>query len=84
MRYQIAMTGLSKGRPLRHNDGSMVIMQGERLTDEYRAVLQIPMTVRAKRGQAWDTTDAAQEAFAQRVVDTLNAAAVEGLPQDED
>ncbi len=84
MRYQIAKTGLNQDKVLRHNDGALVIMQGERLTDEYRAVMQIPMTVKAKRGQAWDTTDTAQEAFAQRVVDALNAADVDGLPQDED
>lgn len=62
---------------MRHNDGSVVIMRGAkpgRDEDDFNVpVLSVNMTVRAKRGEAYKTSDPAQEAFAQRIVDLLNA-----------
>lgn len=57
----------------RHNDGSMVIMHGEKYTDDYQAVLLVPRFTPAKRGSAWNTPDPAQEVFAAAVVAALNA-----------
>lgn len=85
MKFGIAYTGDGdEKKPMRHNDGSMVIMQGERLTDDYRAVLIVPMVATPKRGQGWCTADPVQEAFAARIVEALNATGVEGVPAQED
>lgn len=60
------------GAPHRHNDGSMVIMGRDE--DGFSApVLHIPMRIRAKRGEAWRTSDPDQEEFAARVVALLNS-----------
>lgn len=84
MTYRIAKTGsviidgVERGKPkvFRHNDGAITIMKGEEDDEDNRAVLHVLMTVRPKRGEAWKTEDPEQEAFAQRVVDLLNAAEV--------
>lgn len=83
MRYSIATTGLNDDEPMRHNDGSMVVMQGEPHTDERRAVLLVPMHLTPKRGQGWCTSDPVQEAFAARVVAALNAAQIVGMPAED-
>lgn len=75
--YRIASldpTGMegAEGTPMRHNDGAMIIMEGEPGGDETRPVLHVTMTIRPKRGEAWKTSDPVQEAFAQRVVALLN------------
>lgn len=61
---------------LRHNDGSLVIMQtdGEEGAEdaENRPCLLVPRVNPAKRGEAWKTPDPDQEAFARRVVALLN------------
>ncbi len=59
---------------VRQNDGAMTIMRGDPDGEDYTPALMVPMIVRAKRGEAWKTADPEQEAFAQRVVDLLNAA----------
>jgi len=71
MTYRIAKNG---DVPMRHNDGSMVIMLGDRDDDDARPALLVPMIVQPKRGQGWCTADPEQEDFAQRVVDLLNGA----------
>ena len=62
--------------PMRHNDGSMVIMQGAEDDDETRPVLWVRRFSEAKRGKAWNTPDPEQKAFAARVVALLNGGEV--------
>lgn len=81
-RYSIAMIpgvvidGVERRAPaiMRHNDGSMVIMCGHPDGEDHRPALMVPMMISPKRGEAWKTSDPAQEAFAALVVDMLNAA----------
>jgi hypothetical protein len=71
--YRIAS---HEGHLMRHNDGSLIIMRDrDGDASEAEAVLTVTLRrVRPKRGEAWKTPDPAQEAFAQHVVDLLNAA----------
>jgi hypothetical protein len=55
----------------RHNDGAMIIMGKDKEGDDC-PVLNIPMRVNAKRGEAWRTTDPDQEAFAAALVELMN------------
>jgi hypothetical protein len=80
--YSTATTGPDE-TAMRHNDGAMVIMQGERHAADRQAVLHVPMFLTPKRGQGWCTSDPVQEAFAARVVAALNAAQVEGVPAED-
>ena len=68
--YRIGTLG-DGGQIMRHNDGSMMIMGIDEEGDNCPALL-IPMRVRAKRGEAWRTTDPGQEAFAKALVDLMN------------
>lgn len=69
--YPIDADGAVK--PIRHNDGSMVISRGN-LDDENTApVLLVLRRSEAKRGRAWNTPDPEQEAFAAHVLALLNA-----------
>ena len=72
--FRIATIDLGEGiKPMRQNDGAMIIMEGEAGDEETRPALHVPMIVRPKRGEGWRTDDPEQEAFARRVVDLLNA-----------
>lgn len=57
----------------RHNDGALNIMRRGDDPEDVSAVLIVPRAARLKRGAPYDTPDPIQEAFAQRVVDLLNA-----------
>jgi hypothetical protein len=72
MTYRIATLDPTDARPMRHNDGSMIIMYGEPGGDGTRPALLVPMIIRPKRGDAWKTHDPQQEEFAKKVVDLLN------------
>jgi hypothetical protein len=72
-RIAVLMTGADgTPAPARHTDGAMIILG---LDDEGESapVLTIPMRARAKRGEAWRTTDPDQESFARALVAALNA-----------
>ncbi len=61
------------GEPIRLNDGSLVIRDDAALDDDDVVLrLVVPRAVTLKRGAPYNTPDAAQEAFARRVVDLLN------------
>lgn len=73
--YRIAALPADEGsdrKPMRHNDGAMVIMLGGEDDEDTRPVLQVMKWGKAKRGMAWNTPDPEQEAFAAHVVALLN------------
>ena len=60
----------------RHNDGSLVIMEGPEEGDT-RPVLIVPRVAHVKRSEAYSADDPAQLAFAEKVVLLLNDAALD-------
>lgn len=60
-------------KPFRQNDGSLVIMHGAEGDDDVRPALIVPRIAPVKRAEAYSAPDPEQEAFAQRIVDLLNA-----------
>lgn len=61
-------------QPFRQNDGSLIIMQGAEEDEDTRPVLIVPRVNHVKRSEAYRADDPDQMAFAQFVVDLLNAA----------
>lgn len=74
--YIATFNDTPEGGPMRLNGGEMIIMEGyldDEGEEDRRPVLHVMRRARAKRGQAWNTPDPEQEAFAARVVALLNA-----------
>lgn len=63
------------GEFIRMNDGSLIIRDEDAGDDDDAPNLRlvVPRVVQVKRSAPYDTPDPEQEAFAQRVVDLLNA-----------
>lgn len=69
-------TGTEVEKPMRMNDGSLIIRRPDDGVDDEDSLgerLIVPRVVYVKRSEAYTADDPAQMAFAQRAVDALNA-----------